>query len=96
MSLFSAFAIFFIIWWMSLFIVLPYGNRSQAEDGEVVPGTDPGAPIVTRLSQKLILNTLVSCVVFGIYWSITGYFGFNFSDIPSVFPEDIRPRASQN
>ena len=42
-------AIYFIIWWVVLFMVLPFGVRSQDESGEVSPGTDPGAPMRHRL-----------------------------------------------
>ena len=37
-------AIYFLIWWVTLFAVLPWGVRNQEESGEVAPGTDPGAP----------------------------------------------------
>jgi len=57
-------AIFFIIWWVVLFAVLPFGVRSQHESGEVVPGTDPGAPAVPNLRRKLIWTTLVAAVIF--------------------------------
>jgi len=91
MSFFTGFAIYFVIWWVTLFIVLPYGNRSQAEEGEVVLGTDPGAPTISKLPQKLLWNTLVAGVVFGGYWLATSYYGWDFSDIPSVFPEHLDP-----
>ena len=42
MSLTTAIAIYFIIWWIVLFAVLPWGVRSQQESGAVAPGTDPG------------------------------------------------------
>ena len=45
MSLSTAIAIYFIIWWVVLFAVLPWGVRSQQESGDVVSGTDPGAPV---------------------------------------------------
>ncbi|MEM7215888.1 MAG: DUF1467 family protein [Pseudomonadota bacterium] len=93
MSLFTGFAVYFVIWWVTLFIVLPHGNRSQAEDGEVIQGTDPGAPTKSRLPQKLLWNSLVAAIVFGLYWLITTYFGLDFSDIPSVFPEHLKPRG---
>jgi len=57
-------AIFFLIWWIVLFAVLPWGVRSQAEGGEVAPGTDPGAPAIPNLRRKLIWTTLVAAVVF--------------------------------
>ncbi len=60
----TGFAIFFLIWWVVLFAVLPWGVRAQHESGEVSPGTDPGAPTVANLRGKLIWTTLVSVVVF--------------------------------
>ena len=59
-----AFAVFLTIWFTVLFAVLPIGVRSQAEAGEVVPGTEPGAPTSPRLWMKAGLTTLVSIVVF--------------------------------
>jgi predicted secreted protein len=44
--------------------VLPWGVRSQQEDAEVAPGTDPGAPAIPNLRRKLVWTTLVSVVVF--------------------------------
>src|SRR5580704_11882209 len=57
-------AIFFLIWWLVLFVVLPWGVRRQDEEGEVAPGTDPGAPALPDLGRKLIWTTAVSVVVF--------------------------------
>jgi len=60
----TAAAIFFLIWWVVLFAVLPWGVRSQHEEGEIAEGTDPGAPAVPNLRRKLLWTTLVSVVVF--------------------------------
>ena len=57
-------AIFFLIWWLVLFAVLPWGIRSQQEEGAVAPGTDPGAPAMPRLKRVLVCTTLVSIAVF--------------------------------
>jgi predicted secreted protein len=64
MPVFTAVAIFFLIWWTVLFAVLPWGVRSQREDEEITPGTDPGAPAIPNLRRKLVWTTLVSVVVF--------------------------------
>ena len=56
--------IFLTIWWVSLFIVLPIGVRSQEESGEVAKGTDPGAPVVTGMLKKLGYNTVLAVVIF--------------------------------
>ena len=37
-------AIYFLIWWLTLFAVLPWGVRNQEEAGDVVPGSDPARP----------------------------------------------------
>jgi len=91
MGFFTGFAIYFIIWWVTLFIVLPYGTRSQAEDGHVIEGTDPGAPTIARLPQKLMWNSIIAAGLFAFYWVVTDYFGLWFEDIPSIFPEHLRP-----
>jgi predicted secreted protein len=64
MSLTTALAIYFIIWWTVLFAVLPWGVRSQVESGAVVAGTDPGAPAIPQLWRKLGWTTVVSTVIF--------------------------------
>jgi predicted secreted protein len=64
MPLATALATFFLIWWVVLFAVLPWGIRSQQEGGEVAPGTDPGAPAIFSLWRKLLWTTLVSAVIF--------------------------------
>ncbi|MDB5617082.1 DUF1467 family protein [Tardiphaga sp.] len=62
----TALAIYFVIWWIVLFFTLPFGVRSQHEDGGVVDGTDPGAPVLARMRGKLIWTTVISAVVFAI------------------------------
>jgi predicted secreted protein len=62
----TALATYFLIWWVTLFAVLPWGVRNQEESGEVVSGTDPGAPAMPRLWRKLLWTTLLSGVVYGI------------------------------
>ena len=63
-TLSTGFAIYFVMWWIVLFLTLPFGVRSQHEDGEGAPGTDPGAPIATQMGRKLIWTTVISAVLF--------------------------------
>jgi predicted secreted protein len=60
----TAFAIYFVMWWIVLFVTLPFGVRSQHEDGESAAGTDPGAPVLPRMASKLIWTTALSAVLF--------------------------------
>ena len=65
-TLSTAFAIYFVIWWITLFLTLPFGVRSQHEDGEGAPGTDPGAPVMARMGRKLIWTTIISALIFAV------------------------------
>ena len=56
-------ALYFVIWWILLFAVLPFGVRGQVESGDVVRGGGPGAPALPALREKAIWTTFVASVV---------------------------------
>jgi predicted secreted protein len=58
-----AVAIYITIWFTVLFAILPIGVRSQQEEGVVIPGTEPGAPVAPRLMMKAIVTTVVSALL---------------------------------
>ena len=66
-------AIYFTIWWIVLFAILPWGIHSQQESGEVVAGTDPGAPVAPRLLIKAVATTIVSAILFAGLWVFMEY-----------------------
>ena len=70
MAVSTVIAFYFIIWWVVLFAILPWGVRSQQESGEVAPGTDPGAPASHRIGMKLIYTTVAASIVFGILYAV--------------------------
>ncbi len=68
MSLLAGFAVYFVIWWMVLFCILPLNVKSQAETGEVAKGTEPGAPAAPQLARKAVITSIVAFVIFlGVY-----------------------------
>jgi predicted secreted protein len=72
MSLSATLAIYFIIWWLTLFTVLPFGIRSHLEEGTKQLGHDAGAPVKPQLLKKFAITTVISGVIFGIfYWAVT-------------------------
>jgi predicted secreted protein len=83
-SLTTAVAIYFIIWWVVLFAVLPFGVRSQQESGEVAPGTDPGAPAVPDLKRKLVATTLLACLVFALLFIIYSFRLVSIDDLAAL------------
>ena len=64
MSVITILAIYFIVWWICLFLVLPFRVRNQVDVGEHVPGTERGAPAgIFRFWPKLLATTLLAAVV---------------------------------
>jgi predicted secreted protein len=59
-------ALYFIIWWTVLFAVLPFGVRTQAEEGQVVPGSTESAPARPQILKKAIWTTVIATIVFAV------------------------------
>jgi predicted secreted protein len=66
----TAIAIYFLIWWIVLFAVLPWGVRSPAENEHIEPGTDPGAPVTHGIGRKLIWTTVVATAIFALCYVV--------------------------
>lgn len=66
MSLSLGIATYFVIWWVALFAVLPFGVQSQRELNDIVPGTEPGAPARPRILLRVAANTLLSGLIFAV------------------------------
>jgi predicted secreted protein len=75
MSLPFAFALYFLIWWTLLFAVLPLVRaKTQAEVGDIVPGTPEGAPSRLRTGHVILVNSILAAVVFVIVaWAMNRY-----------------------
>ena len=54
--------VFVIVWWLVLFMVLPFG--AQPPD-EVEPGHADSAPARPRMPLKLLITTLIAAVLTG-------------------------------
>jgi predicted secreted protein len=68
-------ALYFIIWWTLLFTILPFGVKSQKEAKTIVPGSEPGAPVLHHLGRKLLINTGVSAIAWLIAdWAYIHYY----------------------
>lgn len=86
MSFLPIFAVYFIIWWLTLFAVLPLGMRSQDDEGEVTLGTVGSAPAHMRMGRVLIITTLVSAVIYGLWIAASTYFGMSIASLPRIVP----------
>jgi predicted secreted protein len=86
----TAIAIYFLIWWIVLFTVLPWGVRSQTENEHVEPGTDPGAPAIPGLRRKLAWTTGIATAVFALCYAVYVYRVVTIDDLARLM--GIPPR----
>lgn len=68
MGFVSGFAVYFMIWWLVIYAVLPWGVTRQT-DGPV--GTDGGAPQRHNMKLKVLATTIISFVLWiGVYYLV--------------------------
>ena len=82
MTLSFAIAIYVLIWWVVLFAMLPIGVRTQAEEGEVSPGTAESAPHRPRLLPKMLATTVVASLVFAAVYVIIVHRVITLDQVP--------------
>jgi len=86
MSLAFGLALYFIIWWVVLFAMLPIGVRTSEEAGEKAPpGTAESAPHMPNLLPKMLATTVVSAIIFAVLYAIIVHHVITLDDIP-FFP----------
>ncbi len=67
MGIVSGTVLFAVIWFLTLFIVLPQRLRTQGEAGEVEPGTPSSAPEEAHMVTKFKLVTVIAAAL----WVVT-------------------------
>ena len=83
MSLTSALAVYFILWWVTLFAVLPWGVRNSHETGQqVTAGPETGAPVNQRIGRKMLVTTVIARLLFILVYGQITYGWVGFEDIP--------------
>lgn len=65
-----AVATFFCVWFITLFVVLPFFAKTQDEAGEVVPGTPESAPSNVKVGRILLANTVVASIAFAVIYAV--------------------------
>ncbi|MBD9372054.1 DUF1467 family protein [Rhizobium sp. ARZ01] len=87
MQIFSIVAVYFVIWWLTLFVVLPFGMRTQAEENEVVLGTTASAPARFRGRKVVLITTIIAAVIYAAWWTLSVEFGYGIDAIPQFYPK---------
>jgi predicted secreted protein len=87
MPLVSIIAEYFICWWITLFMVLPFGLRTQADEKSVVNGTVQSAPAHFRPWRVFLTTTIVAAILYAIWYVATAVLGLNALSIPRIVPD---------
>ncbi len=92
MPIITGIAVYFIVWWLLLFTVLPLGVKGQHESGDIVPGTEPGAPQKSRMRLKIIQTSVLAAIVWLIIFCIITFNLVDWNNIPFIpnfVPDEI-------
>ena len=81
MNYFTLFGIFFILWWIVFFIVLPLNITTHMDRNIDIEGIHGSVPINPNLLYKLIITTFVSIIILLILVAI---FYFNILTIDGI------------
>lgn len=66
MSITGAIVLFATTWFLVFFIVLPLRFESQADAGEVVPGTPKSAPSGNVVGRKAKITTVATIIIWAL------------------------------
>ncbi len=65
----SGIAVYIVIWWLVIFMVLPWGVQ-PIEPGDVEKGHAASAPLRPRMLRKMAITTAISAVLWLIVYAI--------------------------
>jgi len=83
MKLGSILAIYALFWVMSLFVVLPFGVRTDEEAGvDRLPGHAESAPHHFSFGRAALRATILSAILFGLFYAnyVFGWIGVEALD----------------
>jgi predicted secreted protein len=64
--------------------------RSQQEHGAIVPGSDPGAPVMPALKRKLVWTTIIAAIVFALWYVVYSYRLIALDDLAALLGIPLR------
>lgn len=78
---FSGALVYVIIWFLVLYLVLPFGVRTPEEAGVALePGQASSAPVRPRLGVKFLVTTVIATALWGIYYWVAASGLISFRD----------------
>ena len=82
MSVVSALVLLAVVWFMTLFVVLPIRLETQGDVGEKVEGTHAGSPASSfSMRRKLKVTTLFAVPIWAVITAVILWGGIGVRDI---------------
>ena len=82
MGVFTGIIVYLLIWWTLLFAVLPFGHERD----------EKGLPVFVGMRKKLIMNTLLSIVLWVLIFILIEKEVISFRDMAFEMVEEDRKR----
>ena len=70
MSITGGIIIYVNLWMIILFMVLPFGITNQIDSPDYQKGTDPGAPVESRMKKKILITTFIATIIFSFIFAL--------------------------
>lgn len=70
MSITGGIIIYVNLWMIIFFMVLPFGITNQIDSPDYQKGTDPGAPVESKIKKKILITTLITTVIFSLIFAL--------------------------
>jgi predicted secreted protein len=75
MDAFTGVILYFLIWWVSIFMVLNIGHKTE---NHPQVGNAQSAPVKFYLGKKILLNSIIAAVIWLCVWCAVKYSGISF------------------
>ncbi len=82
MGIVTGVIVFLLIWWTGLFAVLPFGHGREID----------GTPVKPNMKKKLIINTVLAIVIWGIVYALIEADVISFRDMAMQMIEEDHKR----
>ncbi len=81
MTITGALVLYSVTWFMVFFCVLPLRFTSQADAGNVVPGTPRSAPSDFVVGKKALVTTIIATVIWALICAVILWGGIGIDDL---------------
>ena len=86
----GAIVMYVVLWFIALFIILPRGQKTQIERGEIEPGTPGGAPAEINMPRKFLIATIAAAVLLALYAGVTESGILTLQDFDFLYPDSFK------